>query len=282
MVKYYLNQSRVGNFISKCWLDFNNCNIIIYGNQGSGKSYLSHSIVCLILKQNDVNAALNIKVINRGNNSNIDVEQIRDIKRWFQLTSFNTRYKILIVDNACKMTINAYNSFLKILEEPIGQALIIINCTLITKIPKTILSRCVKFKVHIKRFFEFKQILKKLIFHFNNCYFERLYDFTDGDLSLSREILRYSLSLYNLNDFKVYDVFNLLNEIKKIKFAQCNNKSFFFQIIAKVILSIKIYIGIQNYLKCIKLCFCFIDIDSDILFNALLDLLIHKLKVLLK
>lgn len=83
---------------------------------------------------------------------NISIDQIRDLKEKLIQSGFTNSYKIVIIVNAEEMTIEAANSFLKILEEPPAKSLIILIANSLKNIPKTIVSRCqlIKFSL-IKR-----------------------------------------------------------------------------------------------------------------------------------
>lgn len=72
----------------------------------------------------------------------IGIDQARQIRRQMSLSSHHSPYKIVLIDQAEKMTRQAANALLKTLEEPLGQAVLI----LITSNPQlllaTIVSRC--------------------------------------------------------------------------------------------------------------------------------------------
>lgn len=72
----------------------------------------------------------------------IGIDQARQIRRQMSLSSHHSPYKIVLIDQAEKMTRQAANALLKTLEEPTGQAVLI----LITSNPQlllaTIVSRC--------------------------------------------------------------------------------------------------------------------------------------------
>ncbi len=78
----------------------------------------------------------------------ITIDKIRDLQKKLSLTTANSPYKIAIVDRAHLMNTEAQNCFLKTLEEPKGDTVII----LITEYPKelvsTILSRAQQIKFY--------------------------------------------------------------------------------------------------------------------------------------
>ncbi len=72
----------------------------------------------------------------------IGIEQIRELVNDMSLTSYEGGGKVAVIDPANAMTVNAANSLLKTLEEPPGDALLILIADRIGKLPATIFSRC--------------------------------------------------------------------------------------------------------------------------------------------
>ena len=72
----------------------------------------------------------------------IGIEQIRELVDDLSLTSYEGGGKVAIIDPANAMTVNAANSLLKTLEEPPGDALLILIADRVGKLPATIFSRC--------------------------------------------------------------------------------------------------------------------------------------------
>ncbi|MFA6131216.1 MAG: AAA family ATPase [Patescibacteria group bacterium] len=78
----------------------------------------------------------------------IDIESIREARDRMNLSTFDGGRKILIVNHADTMTIGAQNALLKTLEEPKGDALII----LLASMPKILLPTIVSRAVHLRFF----------------------------------------------------------------------------------------------------------------------------------
>lgn len=76
--------------------------------------------------------------------SNITIDTIRSIKNFAYLKSFSLDYKIVIIDNAENMNINASNALLKLLEEPPINFFIFIITHNPGKLLTTIRSRCIR------------------------------------------------------------------------------------------------------------------------------------------
>jgi len=74
--------------------------------------------------------------------SSIKIEQIREMRKEIGLKPFKNKKKIYIIDKAEKMTLEASNCLLKIIEEPPYYAIIILICSKIDPILPTIVSRC--------------------------------------------------------------------------------------------------------------------------------------------
>jgi DNA polymerase-3 subunit delta' len=63
------------------------------------------------------------------------------------LTSYSGRGKAVVIEPAGAMNLNASNSLLKTLEEPSGNALLILVADTVARLPATILSRCQRYNV---------------------------------------------------------------------------------------------------------------------------------------
>jgi len=72
----------------------------------------------------------------------IGIGQVRDLVAEFSLTSYKGSGKVAVIEPANAMTTNAANSLLKTLEEPSGDALLILIADRMGKLPATIFSRC--------------------------------------------------------------------------------------------------------------------------------------------
>jgi len=72
----------------------------------------------------------------------IKIDQIRELKHYFSLAPYKANYKIALVAEAEKMNRAAANSFLKLLEEPFGQAILILIAPSSNSLLPTLVSRC--------------------------------------------------------------------------------------------------------------------------------------------
>jgi DNA polymerase III gamma/tau subunit len=71
----------------------------------------------------------------------IGIDQIKEIKKHFSLSPYNSFYKFAIINNAETMNIEASNALLKTLEEPMGNAILILITANLNLLSTTILSR---------------------------------------------------------------------------------------------------------------------------------------------
>ena len=72
----------------------------------------------------------------------IGIEQIRELVNGLSLTSYEGGGKVAVIEPANLMTDNAANSLLKTLEEPPGDALLLLVADRVGRLPATIFSRC--------------------------------------------------------------------------------------------------------------------------------------------
>jgi DNA polymerase-3 subunit delta' len=96
---------------------------------------------CASCKKIDSNTHPDFRLI-APENGQIRIEEIREIDEVLSLKAFEGRYKIIMVDDAETMNQFAANAFLKILEEPPGDSLILLVSSNPDRLPDTIRSRC--------------------------------------------------------------------------------------------------------------------------------------------
>ncbi len=77
----------------------------------------------------------------------IGIAQIRELVAEFSLTSYEGGGKVAVIEPANAMTTNAANSLLKTLEEPSGDALLILIADRAGRLPATIFSRCQRIEI---------------------------------------------------------------------------------------------------------------------------------------
>ena len=79
----------------------------------------------------------------------IGIEQIRELVTDLSMTSYEGGGKVAVIEPANAMTANAANGLLKTLEEPAGDALLILIADKTGRLPPTIFSRCQRINIPI-------------------------------------------------------------------------------------------------------------------------------------
>lgn len=129
------------------------------GTHGTGKTstakILSKAVNCLNPKDGnpcneceicrEINAGTLIDVVEIDAASNRKVENARDLIDTVQYPPHRAKYKVYIIDEVHMLTMEAFNTLLKTLEEPPSYVVFILATTDPQKVPTTILSRCQRF-----------------------------------------------------------------------------------------------------------------------------------------
>ncbi len=79
--------------------------------------------------------------------SGVSVDQVRDVVERFSLSSFSGK-KAVFVEEAERLTVQAANALLKTLEEPRGDALLVLRAPSVESVPATVVSRCQVVRLH--------------------------------------------------------------------------------------------------------------------------------------
>jgi len=92
-----------------------------------------------------VNQGNSMDVIEIDGASNNSVDDVRDLREQVKYAPMHGTYKIYIIDEVHMLSKNAFNAFLKVLEEPPPHVIFIFATTEVNKVPHTILSRVQRF-----------------------------------------------------------------------------------------------------------------------------------------
>ena len=92
-----------------------------------------------------INAGTAVDIIEIDAASNRGVDDIRDLREKVKYAPTQLRVKFYIIDEAHQLTRDAFNAFLKTLEEPPGHVKFVLATTEPDKLPDTIASRCQRF-----------------------------------------------------------------------------------------------------------------------------------------
>ncbi|MFN5422888.1 MAG: DNA polymerase III subunit gamma/tau [bacterium] len=110
---------------------------------------------CSSCKSFNTGASFNVHELDAASNNSVD--DIRELTEQVRFAPQSGQYKIYIIDEVHMLSANAFNAFLKTLEEPPPHAIFILATTEKHKIIPTILSRC--------QIFDFKRITPTDIVH---------------------------------------------------------------------------------------------------------------------
>lgn len=105
------------------------------GSRGTGKT----SIARIFARELGVNSE-DIYEIDAASNRGID--EVRAIRDAVHTYPYSSKYKIYIIDEAHMLTKEAWNAFLKTLEEPPSHVIFVMATTEEHKLPETVISRC--------------------------------------------------------------------------------------------------------------------------------------------
>jgi DNA polymerase-3 subunit delta' len=117
---------------------------LLAGPRGSGKRMLAGRLAGLVTESApgfdhpDVHTAEP-----ESKSRRLRIEQTRGLEKELQMRSLMGRRKVAIIFDADRMTAEAANGFLKTLEEPPNQSLLLLTSEQPESLPETILSRCI-------------------------------------------------------------------------------------------------------------------------------------------
>ncbi len=149
--------------------------------------------------------------------SNIIIDDVRKINNFFNKTAAEGGWRIVIIDSADEMTLNAANALLKNLEEPPFNTLLLLISHNPSSLLPTIRSRCRDLPLSI---LEHQDMIKLL-----NAY---LPDLTDADRMLLAVIgegrIGYAITLSESGGLQIYkDILELLNSMPKLNFKNLDD-----------------------------------------------------------
>ena len=201
--------------------------ILFCGPRGVGKTSCARILAKTI---NNLEDDFEYNIFELDAASNNSVEDIRNITDQIRIPPQTGRYKVYIIDEVHMLSNQAFNAFLKSLEEPPEHVVFILATTEKNKILPTILSRC--------QIFDFKKVdnesIKELL---SKICKEKKVKYEDGSLSLIAErsdgSIRDSLSIFdrlvsftdsNLTIIEVTSNLNVLDFNTYFKISELINK----------------------------------------------------------
>ncbi|MBI5779179.1 MAG: DNA polymerase III subunit delta' [Planctomycetes bacterium] len=110
---------------------------------------------CRACKWIDKNCHPNLRIteVEKGSKE-IKIEAVREIEKELMLMPFSRTHRVFIVNQAERMSEEAFNAFLKTLEEPVKDTVIILVASNLASLPQTVISRC-----QVIRFYPIEQSL---------------------------------------------------------------------------------------------------------------------------
>jgi DNA polymerase III subunit gamma/tau len=108
---------------------------LFFGSRGTGKTSVAR-----ILAKAIGTSAQDIYEMDAASNRGID--DVRALRESVSTLPFDSKYKVYIIDEVHMLTKDAWNAFLKTLEEPPAHVVFILATTELEKVPETVVSRC--------------------------------------------------------------------------------------------------------------------------------------------
>lgn len=195
-------------------------NILFYGLPGCGKTSCALSFAKTYYGDDYKNMILEV---NASENRGINI--VRDEITDFINTKlfFTEKKKIIILDEADSMTIDAQNLLIKLMESHKDNAIFIIICNYINKITIAIKSRCLSFRFNKIKYTDMYNILKNIqekeqIIINDEKIYKDIYKFGNGDMRKCINIFQNLTFDNELKDTNIYKLFNYPteNDIMKI------------------------------------------------------------------
>lgn len=190
---------------------------LLTGNRGIGKTTIARIIAkalnCSDLQNNEpctkcqnckeIDNGVHVDVIEIDAASNTGVENIRELIENCKFVPSNGKYKIYIIDEVHMLSKSAFNAMLKTLEEPPLHAIFILATTDLQKVPVTILSRCLQFKLKNLTINEISKHLNTILNN-ENIKFEspallKIANYADGSMRDALSILEQIIAFSNDN-----------------------------------------------------------------------------------
>ena len=210
------HELHLSNFISLYSKNKLPTKILLSGKKGIGKSLLVKQFMSKIfddensklLIENETHSnVLNIK--KKNDKKSIEIEQIREIIKFTNQSSFNNKPRFVIIDDVEFLNINSSNALLKSLEEPNINVYFLLIFNQEMNILDTIKSRCLEYKINLN--------LENTKLIIDNYFDEIIYDVINDDLKNYYSSPKFLISLINYlreNDLSVSDTG--INELVKI------------------------------------------------------------------
>lgn len=84
----------------------------------------------------------------RSEDTQIGIDEVRQLQQVLSYQPYMSQFKVALIEEIEKLTVQAANALLKFLEEPIGDTVIILTTNNLSSVLPTIISRCQVYRFH--------------------------------------------------------------------------------------------------------------------------------------
>jgi DNA polymerase-3 subunit delta' len=179
--------------------------LLLIGNNGIGKTTIANYLVENVLGKKNLKQGIDFLLLSPEDNT-ISIDSVRHIMKFIKLkTTGNRRYRrAIIIEHSEKMSNEAQNALLKLLEEPPLDTFIVLTVNSKSSLLPTVLSRLSQIEIR-------KMNEKKLLDHLISLGFKS----EDIRLSLlaSNNLIGESIAILNKDSIMTIDILNLSKAI---------------------------------------------------------------------